>query len=139
MLKFLGLLIVLTATFATGFYLGRHSIGELTKTLADTVTERRRYDSWARTQSARTSKPGRRQSPGDSGQIGYSGSKLWKRLQGVESSGQRFGEDETNRKSGGTDHSDQQPHSKNQGRSARTGVREKRCADSLRRNSEGSR
>jgi hypothetical protein len=39
MLKFLGLLIVLTATFATGFYLGRHSIGELTKTLADTVTD----------------------------------------------------------------------------------------------------
>jgi len=39
MLKFLGLLIVLTATFATGFYLGRHSIGELTKTLTDTVTD----------------------------------------------------------------------------------------------------
>jgi formaldehyde-activating enzyme involved in methanogenesis len=39
MLKFLGLLIVLTTTFATGFYLGRHSIGELTKTVADTVTD----------------------------------------------------------------------------------------------------
>lgn len=39
MLKFLGLLIVLTATFATGFYLGRHSIDELTKTVAETVTD----------------------------------------------------------------------------------------------------
>lgn len=38
MLKFLGFLIVLTATFATGFYLGQHSLGELTKTVADTVT-----------------------------------------------------------------------------------------------------
>ena len=34
MLKFLGLLVLLTATFATGFYLGRHSIGELTKTVS---------------------------------------------------------------------------------------------------------
>jgi hypothetical protein len=39
MLKFLGLLLVLTATFATGFYLGRHSIGELTKTVTDTITD----------------------------------------------------------------------------------------------------
>ena len=39
MLKFLGLLIVLTATFTTGFYLGRHSIGELTKTVTDTITD----------------------------------------------------------------------------------------------------
>ena len=39
MLKFLGLLLVLTATFATGFYLGRHSIGELTKTVAETITD----------------------------------------------------------------------------------------------------
>ena len=38
MLKFLGFLIVLTATFATGFYLGQHSLGELTKTVTDTVT-----------------------------------------------------------------------------------------------------
>ena len=39
MLKFLGFLIVMTSTFATGFYLGRHSVGELTKTVADTVTD----------------------------------------------------------------------------------------------------
>lgn len=39
MLKFLGLLVLLTATFATGFYLGRHSIGELTKTVTETVTD----------------------------------------------------------------------------------------------------
>jgi superfamily I DNA and RNA helicase len=39
MLKFLGFLIVLSATFGTGFYLGRHSIGELTKTVTETVTD----------------------------------------------------------------------------------------------------
>jgi len=39
MLKFLGLLVLLTATFATGFYLGRHSIRELTKTVSETVTD----------------------------------------------------------------------------------------------------
>ena len=39
MLKFLGLLIVLTTTFGTGFYLGRHSIGELTKTVTETITD----------------------------------------------------------------------------------------------------
>jgi hypothetical protein len=38
MLKFLGFLIVLTASFAAGFYLGQHSLGELTKTVTDTVT-----------------------------------------------------------------------------------------------------
>jgi hypothetical protein len=39
MLKFLGFLIVLIATFAAGFYLGRHSLHDLTKTVADTVTD----------------------------------------------------------------------------------------------------
>jgi hypothetical protein len=38
MLKFLGFLIVLTASFAAGFYLGQHSLAELTKTVTDTVT-----------------------------------------------------------------------------------------------------
>lgn len=33
MLKFLGMLVLLTATFSLGFYLGRHSLGELTKTV----------------------------------------------------------------------------------------------------------
>lgn len=39
MLKFLGMLMLLTATFTTGFYLGRHSFSELTKTVTETVTD----------------------------------------------------------------------------------------------------
>ena len=39
MLKFLGLVVLLALTFGAGFYVGRYSIGELTKTVAATVTD----------------------------------------------------------------------------------------------------
>jgi len=35
MLRFLGMLVLLTTSFTLGFYIGRHSIGELTKTVTD--------------------------------------------------------------------------------------------------------